>query len=226
MAKPVIFWQKSQIGGLPPGDTTSRTKDRWTEEAEYGTELRGAGGDIGLFLGSLTNGSTSEDFSLVISHDALNEVTNCKLYFQPTTVNRVGGIGFTNAADATGALADFEELKTWGNAQRDLDLGLPTGESGGLFLYPSAAVPALGFEGEWVLAGNNMESVATAKDVDDSFYYNGLNGVGAPTGTIQPFNDYVSADALFLTTRIIVPLSLEEAGARQCAITLRLTYTF
>jgi len=226
MAKPTIYWQKPQLGGMPPGNTATRTVDRYTEEAEYGTELRGAGGDIGLFLGSLTNGSTSDDFGLVISHDALNEVTNCKLYFQPTTVDRVGGVGFTNTPDPDGGLADFEELKTWGNKQQDLDAALPSGESGGLFLYPSSNPPALGTEGGWVLSGTNMESVATSKDVDDSFYYNGLNSVGAPVGTIQPFVDYVSSDALFLTTRIIVPLSLELAGARQAAITLRLTYTF
>jgi hypothetical protein len=226
MSSPTVYWQAPQSGNIPPGDISNRNQNRWTEEAEFGTELRGAGGDIGLFLGSLTNGTTSDDFGLVVSHDALNEVTNCKVYFQPTTVDRVGGVGFTHTPDEAGAQADFDELKTWGDKQKDLDDALPSGESGGLFLYPMFAVPPLNTESEWALRNGNMESVATAKDVDDTFYYNGINNVGANVGTIQPFVDFVSADALFLTTKIIVPESLETAGARQASIVLRFTYTF
>ena len=224
--KPTIYWQKAQIGDLPPGDTSNRAKDRWTEETEFGTVLRGDGLTTGIYLGSLTNGSSSDEFSIVVSHNALNEVTNCKFYFQPTTNVRTGGVGFTHTDDAAGALLDFDEMKGWGNKQKDLDDALPTGEEGGLFLYPTFAKPATGTTSGWVLRSGNMEDVTTSKDVDDTFYYN-ATPFGTPTpGSIQPFLNYTSSDALFVTSKLIVPNSLEVAGARQNSIVLRLVYTF
>ena len=127
MAKPIIFFNGLNNGSLP----SVRESFRWTQETELGTLLTGDGLTTGVFLGNLTNAQSSGDFDIIISHNAVNEITGVKFYFQPTTNNRVGGTGFTSTADVNGATTDFNELLSWGS---DAFNGQPnTGVNDGMF---------------------------------------------------------------------------------------------
>ena len=213
MAKPIVYFQALNAGSLP----TSRESFRWTEETEMGTVLTGDGLTTGVFLGNLTNAQSSGDFDVIITHNAVNEITGCKFYFQPTTNNRVGGTGFTSTADVNGATADFNELLTWGT---DSFTGKPnTGVNDGMFLTfknetrnPLTCQLRTGF----------MDSLEIAKALTNE----GKGGVGGAEDTIQPFNGYNGSDYAHIKLNLSIPESLEDAGRRQGALFMRLTYSF
>lgn len=213
MGKPQIYFQGLNSGNMP----SNRESFRWTEETELGTLLTGDGLTTGVFLGNLTNAQSSGNFDVIISHNAINEITGVKFYFQPTTNNRVGGTGFTSTADVNGALADFNELKQWGKDAFD---GLPnTGVNDGMFLIfknetrtPLTCQLRTGF----------MDSLENAKPLTNA----GKGGVGGAEDTIQPFNGFSGPDYAHIKLNLTIPESLENAGRRQGALFMRIVYSF
>ena len=211
--KPIIYFQSTNNGALP----SNRDSFRWTEETEMGTVLTGDGLTTGVFLGNLTNAQSSGDFDVVISHNAVNEITGVKFYFQPTTNNRSGGTGFTSTADTNGALADFNELVKWGT---DSFTAKPnTGVNDGMFLIfkdetrnPISCQLRTGF----------MNSLEHAKALSNS----GKGGVGGAEDTIQPFDGFSGSDYAHIKLNLSIPESLEDAGRRQGALFMRLVYSF
>lgn len=211
--KPIVYFQGLNSGALP----ASRESFRWTEETELGTILTGDGLTTGAFLGNLTNAQSSGDFDIIISHNAINEITGCKFYFQPTTNNRTGGTGFTHAADTNGALEDFTELVQWGT---DSYAGaINTGVNDGMYLTFKTETKA-GLTGQ--LRTDFMDSLATAKPLTNA----GKGGVGGAEDTIQPFDNYTGSDYAHIKLNLTIPESLENAGRRQGSLFLRLTYSF
>ena len=213
MAKPIIYFQSTNNGAKP----SNRTSFRWTEEAEMGTILTGDGLTTGVFLGNLTNAQSSGDFDVIISHNAVNEVTGVKFYFQPTTNNRIGGTGFTSTADTNGATADFNELLKWGTDAFD---GKPnTGVNDGMFLtFNNETKTPLTCQ----LRTGFMNSLENAKPLTNA----GKGGVGGAEDTIQPFSNFNGSDYAHVKLNLTIPESLEDAGRRQGALFMRLVYSF
>ena len=65
------------------------------------------GSDSGINHGKVANGEETHPEDIYISHDGLNEITDCKFYYQQFT-----GI---YSGEQTAAL-DFDELKVWGDS--------------------------------------------------------------------------------------------------------------
>ena len=213
MAKPTLFFQGLNSGSIP----VNRESFRWTEETELGTILTGDGLTTGAFLGNLTNAQSSGDFDVIISHNAVNEVTGCKFYFQPTNNNRIGGTGFTHPADTNGALDDFNELVQWGT---DSYAGaINTGVNDGMYLtFNGETKEALTCQ----LRNGFMDELATAKPLSNL----GKGGIGGAPDSIQPFNNFEGADYAHVKLNLSIPESLEDAGRRQGAFFIRITYSF
>lgn len=211
--KPILYFQGLNSGNMP----TSRESFRWTTETELGTLLTGDGLTTGVFLGNLTNAQSSGDFDIIITHNAINEITGVKFYFQPTTNNRVGGTGFTSTSDVNGATADFEELKLWGKDAFD---GKPnTGVNDGMFLtFKNETRTPLTCQ----LRTGFMDSLENAKPLTNK----GKGGVGGAEDTIQPFDDYSGSDYAQIKLNLTIPEALEAAGRRQGALFMRIVYSF
>lgn len=211
--KPILYFQGLNSGNMP----TSRESFRWTTETELGTLLTGDGLTTGVFLGNLTNAQSSGDFDIIITHNAINEITGVKFYFQPTTNNRVGGTGFTSTSDVNGATADFEELKLWGKDAFD---GKPnTGVNDGMFLtFKNETRTTLTCQ----LRTGFMDSLENAKPLTNK----GKGGVGGAEDTIQPFDGYSGSDYAQIKLNLTIPEALEAAGRRQGALFMRIVYSF
>ena len=211
--KPTIYFQASNQGALP----SSQTSFRWTEESEMGTVLTGDGNSTGIFLGALTNAQFSDEFDVIITHNATEPITGVKFYFQKTTNTRTGGSGFTSSDDLLGAEADFAELLGWGD--KSFTSGPDTTEADGVYLiFKDEAESATNCQ----LRTNFMDTLAASKP---------LNNSGRPGGTgtedvINAFNDYSGGDYAWIKTRLFVPEYIENAGKRQIAQIMRCTYTF
>jgi hypothetical protein len=67
-----------------------------------------------------------------------------------------------------------------------------------------------------------MDSLENAKPLTNE----GKGGVGGAEDTIQPFNGYNGSDYAHIKLNLTIPEALENAGRRQGALFLRLTYSF
>jgi hypothetical protein len=65
------------------------------------------GENSGINHGNVANGKETYPEDIYIRHDGLNEITDCKFYYQQFTGTYEGG---------QSALLDFDELKAWGDA--------------------------------------------------------------------------------------------------------------
>lgn len=213
MAKPTIYFQASNSGALP----AQQEELRWNDELEMGTVLTGDGLSTGIFMGALTNAQFSDDFDIIITHDAQEPITGVKFYFQPTTNVRTGGTGFTSSDDIIGADTDFNEMKTWGIDAFNGVAGTST--SDGMYLtFKDEAEDASTCQ----FRDGFMDELATSKALT-------LDGRPGGTGTadvINAFDGYSGGDYAWIKARLFVPESLEDAGKRQIALYTRLTYTF
>lgn len=213
MPKPTLYFQSSNEGALP----SAQEELRWNEETEMGTVLTGDGNSTGIFLGALTNAQASDDFDIIITHDAEEPITGVKFYFQQTTNTRTGGSGFTSTDDALGAEADFNEMLSWGDASFDGESG--TSVQDGMYLTFKDETED---QATCQLRTDYMDSLANAKPLT-------LSGRPGGTGTpdvINAFDGYSGGDYAWIKARLFVPESLEDAGKRQIALYTRLTYTF
>ena len=213
---PNIYFQGVDESGDLPATQESL---RWNEEAEIGTVLTGDGNTTGIFLGALTNAQVSDMYEIVISHDALEPVTNVQFYFQPTTNTRTGGTGFTHDANVTGAEDDFYELRDWGT---DFDNGIEgSSEADGLYcMYYNESEDQRALQ---AFKDGYMDTLATARPLN----YDAKPGHGAElVDSISSFNGYGGGDYARLKLRLKAPQYITEAGKRQAAFVCRLTYTF
>jgi hypothetical protein len=213
MAKPTIYFQGSNAGGLP----SQQQELRWNYESEIGTVLTGDGNSTGIFMGALTNAQYSDDFDIIITHDAQEPITGVQFYFQPTTNVRTGGTGFTSSDDVDGANTDFEEMRQWGTDSFNAETGTSTVD-GMYLIFKDETEDATNCQ----FRENYMDSLANSKPLT-------LDGKPNGTGTgdvINAFDGYSGGDYAWIKTRLFVPESLEDAGKRQIALYTRLTYTF
>lgn len=213
MAKPIVYFQGTNSGVIP----STRDTFRWTEETELGTTLTGDGNTTGLNIGSLTNNQSSSVYDIIISHNAIEPVTNVKFYFANTTVNRSGGTGFTSTADILGAQADFNEIRQWGTDSFANTTG--SGPADGMFLkFKNEAEDKISTQ----FRTGFMDELSTAKPLSDL----GKGATGGSPDAIQPFNNFAGPDYAHIQVHIFIPESLEEAGKRQLSLVTRLTYSF
>jgi len=213
MPRPTVYFQGSNAGSLPD----QQEELRWTEEAEIGTILTGDGNTTGIFLGALTNAQSSGEFDVIITHDAEEPITNVKFYVQPTTNNRDGGTGYTSTADADGALADFEEMRQWGDDSYNNEAG--TSAQDGLYLIykdESDIADTCQFRTGF------MDELANAKELNNL----AKGGTTDPEDQITAFDGFSGSDYAWIKLRLFVPESLEDAGKRQFSLYTRITYTF
>jgi len=213
MAKPTIYFQASNAGDLP----SQQEELRWNDEAEMGTVLTGDGNSTGIFMGALTNAQYSDDFDIIITHDAQEPITGVKFYYQPTTNVRTGGDGFTSTDDVQGATDDFNEMRKWGTDSYNTVEG--TAAQDGMYLI---------FKDEDEDQNNCqfregfMDELANAKALTTE----GRPGGSGTEDSINAFDNYAGGDYAWIKARLFVPESLEDAGKRQLALYTRLTYTF
>ena len=218
MAKPIIYFQGWNGTDLPTGQET----DRFTEETELGTKLTGSGNaKVGIFLGALTNLSSSTEFNILMTHSAENPITGVKFYFQPTTNDRAGGNGFTHTDDIQGAQDDFDEIRGWG----DNDDG--TGNNYGLTFKRQ-------FDGDVTLMKTDvMDSLANSLELDNNGKFSSDSGRAGDSANdkkdfVEPWDDsnkYIHNTAAAITLQLNVP-DIEDAGVRQSALWIRLSYTY
>lgn len=213
MPKPTIYFQSSNAGALP----TAQEELRWNEELEMGTVLTGDGNTTGIFLGALTNAQFSDDFDIIITHDAIEPITGVKFYFQQTTNTRTGGTGFTSTDDVLGAEADFNEMIAWGDSSFAGDPGTSVADGMYLTFKDEVEDPAT-----CQLRTGYMDNLANAK----ALTLDGKPGGSGTPDVINAFNGYAGGDYAWVKARLFVPESLEDAGKRQLALYTRLTYTF
>jgi len=214
MARPTLFIQGSNAGALP----TTQNSNRWTAESELGTILTGDGNTTGLFLGALTNAQFSDNFDLILSHNAQEPVTNVMFYFQQTTAVRTGGTGFTHSADAAGAAQDFAELLKWGN---DSVIGIPDSSAhDGIYLSYKNEPEVQALQ---QLKTGHMDSLENARMLNEDAK---PGGTAVLPNAINAFNGYAGGDYVWLKLRLFVPSYIESAGKRMYSFVTRLTYSF
>jgi len=212
--KPTLYFQNSDSGSLP----TSQESNRWTEETEFGTVLTGDGNTTGLHLGALTNAQYSNEFDIILSHTAIEPITNVQFYFQPTTNVRTDGTGFTHTADSNGAQEDFNELLQWGD---DSVAGIPDSSAhDGMYLIYKNEPENQGLQ---QLITGYMDSLSNARMINEDAK---PNGTAITADAIDSFNSYTGGDYAWIKTRLFVPQYLEDAGKRQYSLVVRLTYSF
>ena len=218
MAKPVVYFQNWDGTTFP----ARQEEKRYTEEAEAGVKLTGSTkAKVGLDLGALTNLSSSAEFNILISHNAINPVTNVKFYFQPSNNDRGEAKGFTHttgASSADNAELDFKELVKWG----DDDPG--AGQNYGLTLKEHHDTQVQ------LLKTGKLDSLANCATLTNKGKFNGAstsvgNSISGQEATIEPFTNYKSNDAASVKIQLNIP-DIEDAGIRQYAFVTRLTYTF
>lgn len=212
MSKPIIYFQSSNDGSTP----SQQEELRWTEEDEMGTVLTGDGNSTGIFLGALTNAQSSGEFDVIITHSAEEPITGVKFYFQPTTNVRTDGTGFTSTDDAAGAQDDYDEMKKWGDDSKD-EVSGSSAQDGMYLIFKDADEDQATDQ----FATDVMDTLENAK---------ALNGDGLPGGSdtdqIDAFDDYSGGDYAWIKLRLFVPEYLEDAGKRQLASVMRITYTY
>jgi len=213
MAKPIIYFQGSNAGAVPD----SQESLRWTDEAELGTVLTGDGNTTGIFLGALTNAQSSGDFDIIISHSAEEPITGVKFYFQPTTNTRTGGSGFTHTDDAQGALDDFNEILKWGDDSKN-NVTDSTPQDGMYLIYKDETEDQTNNQ----IATGYMDSLENARELN----LDGKPGGSGTADVIDPFDGYAGGDYAWIKTRLYIPQYVEDAGKRQMALYMRLSYTF
>jgi hypothetical protein len=237
--KPVIFW-----GGLDDTLSLPANQDdyQWNKEPDgtntthVGTKFLGdpVAASVGLDLGAMTNLQEGDEFPIFVSHSAIEPVTNCQFYFTVSGNVRGAAVGFANEDDPTyptsgqsGAEKDFDELRAWGDG-----LILPSDPSGvdntlykyGMRLrYQHDTDPT-------PMSTGVLDELANSKMLDNNGKLGGgLGSVGSsPVGEedwIEPWVDFVSNDCAAINLSLSIP-DVEAAGVRQCALVLRLTYTF
>lgn len=213
MAKPIVYFQGSNAGVLP----ASRESFRWTEETELGSVLSCSNGTVGINLGSLTNNQSSSLFDIIISHNAIEPITNVKFYFGLATTDRAGQTGFTSTADQLGIEADFAELRKWGTDSFNNTVG--SGPSDGLFLtFKNETVDKINCQ----FRDGFMDELATAKPLTDA----GKGASGGSPDSILPFNNFAGPDYAWLKLNVFVPENEDSAGKRQISLVSRVTYSF
>ena len=236
MAKPQIFWQGMDSGALP----TTQDDFHWNKEPDatntthLGTKFVGDAVDasVGLDLGAMTNLQEGEDFQLMISHSAIQPITNVQFYYAVSTNVRGDATGFANEDDLgvgglTGAEQDFQELRAWGDGKLE--------ETGAVLVDNSSYKYGmrLRFWNEvdpTPMSTGVMDELAFSKMLsNDAKWAGAVNSIGtSPTGQenwIEPWTDYISNDVAVINTSLSIP-DIEAAGIRNCALVCRLTYVF
>jgi len=233
MAKPIIYWSGLDNGAAPVNqDDFQYNKEPDTNNTTHiGTKLVGdsTAASVGLDLGAMTNLQEGDDFPILMSHSAIEPITNVQFYFQPTTNVRTGGTGFANEddADSTGAQKDFEELIAWGDGKI-----LPT---------DTTAVDNSVYKyGMRLRFWNDVDPVPLSTNVMDALdnstiltnngkFGGGFGAVGnSDAGEetwIEPWQDFISNDCAALKLSLSIP-DVEQAGIRQSSLVCRLTYVF
>lgn len=237
MSKPIISWQGLDNDALatvqedfhynkePDVDNTTHLGTKFVGDVDNAS--------VGLDLGAMTNLQEGDEFPLIISHSATEPITNVQFYFTVSTNVRGDATGFANESDGTadgltGAEKDFAELVAWGDGKINADDTAATVDNS-LYLY-----------GMRIRYWNEIDPTPMATDVmnelafsklltNDGKFAGALGNAGtSPDGEeawVEPWVDSVSNDAVALKLSLSIP-DIEAAGLRNCALTMRLTYTF
>ena len=147
------------------------------------------GQDSGINHGDVVNGRETYPEDIYIRHDGLNEITDCKFYFGQFTGTYEGG---------QTALLDFDELKTWGNADASKGFLIDVNHDN---IY------------EYNLRAGQMDSEANAIALNDS---------GA--GGTNPDDIGVGGEA-HIKLKLAVPSSEDTPGIRQIDFFMGFSYT-
>ena len=239
MAKPTIYWSGLDNGSLPSTqeDFQYNKEPDGTNTTHLGTKFVGdaTAASVGLDLGAMTNLQEGDDFPLLITHSAIEPITNVQFYYGLSNNVRGNATGFANEDDVTlptsgqtGAEKDFEELKAWGDGKITAADATPTVDNslygyGMRIRYWNELDPT-------PMATGTLDELANSKMLDNTGKFGGsFGGTGtSPAGEeawIEPFNNFISNDCAAVNLSLSIP-DVENAGIRNCSLVCRITYTW
>lgn len=205
-----------------------------------------AGGEIGVDLGNVSNGSytpigsgqTTNDGKqdLFLSHDAVvDPIEDVKIFMQPITLALTSGNTYGGAKNATQDNADLIFMGNASGGSKDNSDGL----SGGIWAefdwqvnntnrFAQTSRPTL----VKIFGDNNTDGInassAFAVPVESMSYWNGgIEAVasGPVAGKIGKTSDTVLGNRAHIQTRIFVPSSWPDGGKVQWAWGVTFTFT-